>query len=102
MKRSSVVSALVLAAVAAMTAGGAWGGQPRCDARNVIIDHLERAYGEVVRQRGVTFKGTILEVLTSADGETWSIVITSPGGTACLVSAGEGWQSLNVKEGEGT
>jgi hypothetical protein len=33
-----------------------------------------------------------VEVLSTGDGETWSIIITSPKGMSCLVAAGEGWR----------
>ena len=35
-----------------------------------------------------------MEVLTSPDGGTWTIIVTTPQGFACLVAAGEGWHPL--------
>ena len=43
---------------------------------------------------GVTNKGALVEVLTSADGGTWTIIVTTPQGMSCLVAAGEGWRFL--------
>jgi hypothetical protein len=32
--------------------------------------------------------------LTTGDGGTWTIILSSPNGTSCLVAAGEGWRGL--------
>ena len=39
---------------------------------------------------GVTNNGGLVEVLSTGDGNTWSMIITSPQGISCLVAAGEG------------
>ncbi len=35
-----------------------------------------------------------MEVLSTGDGDTWSIIITTPKGMSCLVAAGEGWRVI--------
>jgi hypothetical protein len=43
----------------------------------------------------VTHNGGLVEVLSTGNGTTWSIIVTTPTGMSCLVAAGEGWR---VKE----
>ncbi len=43
---------------------------------------------------GVTNKGALVEVLTTGDGSTWTIIVSMPNGTSCLFAAGEGWRSM--------
>jgi hypothetical protein len=33
-------------------------------------------------------------VLTTGNGTTWSIIVTTPQGMSCLVAAGEGWKAM--------
>tara|TARA_Y100000031_G_C8177535_1_gene364822 strand:+ start:176 stop:370 length:195 start_codon:yes stop_codon:yes gene_type:complete len=37
--------------------------------------------------------GAVLEVLASKGG-TWTILVTQPNGTSCVVATGEAWQGL--------
>jgi len=41
---------------------------------------------------GLASNGKLLEVLTSEDGSTWTILLTSPNGISCLFAAGSSWQ----------
>ncbi len=43
---------------------------------------------------GVTNKGALVEVLTTKDGLTWTIIVSIPNGLACLVAAGVGWRMM--------
>jgi len=36
----------------------------------------------------------LVEVLTSDNGSTWTIIVSQPNGTNCLVAAGREWQDL--------
>ena len=66
----------------------------QCNTRSSVVSQLADEYGEQVTANAVTHNGTLLEVLTTLDGGTWSIIITSPRGQSCLVAAGEGWRAI--------
>ncbi len=66
----------------------------RCDQRARVIGHLAQKYQEAPVAIGVTASGGMVEVLTSGDGGTWTIILSDPNGTSCLVAAGEGWRAL--------
>ncbi len=66
----------------------------QCDQRAKVIGHLAQKYQEAPVAIGVTTSGGIVEVLTSGDGSTWTIILSNPNGTSSLVAAGEGWRAL--------
>ena len=68
--------------------------QPQCDARGEVLRVMAENYGETPAALGVTNNGGLVEVLTTADGSTWSIIVTTPQGLSCLVAAGEGWRAV--------
>ncbi len=70
----------------------------RCDQRTKILGHLAHKYKEVPVAVGVTSSGGLVEILTTNDGETWTIILSTPNGTSCLVAAGEGWRSLQFDD----
>ena len=67
--------------------------QATCNDRDYFIDRLAKKYGEAPVALGVTNKGGLVEVLSTSDGETWTIIISLPNGTSCRVAAGEGWRT---------
>jgi hypothetical protein len=69
--------------------------QPQCDQRDSVLELLAQKYKEAPVAIGVTHNGGLVEVLSTGNGTTWSIIVTTPTGMSCLVAAGEGWR---VKE----
>ncbi len=65
-----------------------------CDQRASVIGRLAEQYREAPVAIGVTSTGGMVEVLTTGDGGTWTIIVSNPNGTSCLVAAGEGWRAL--------
>ena len=65
-----------------------------CDQRAKVLGHLAQKYHEAPIAVGVTSSGGIVEVLTTGDGQTWTIILSDPNGTSCLIAAGEGWRTL--------
>ena len=61
-----------------------------CHPRDYLLAALEEKYGEVPIGFGVT-NGRLIELLTSEDGTSWTIIQTSPNGISCMITSGEGW-----------
>jgi hypothetical protein len=59
-----------------------------------LARQLGDGYDEAPVSLGVQSNGHLLEVFSSPRTGTWTIVSTEPGGLACVVAAGEGWQAL--------
>lgn len=86
----TILAALTMMVPVASTAQAA----PPCGERKDVIDRLGQHYAEALSAVGITSNGGVVELLTSADGKTWTLIFTYPGGPSCLVAAGEGWQDL--------
>ena len=65
-----------------------------------MVGHLAKKYGEAPVAIGVTNKGGLVEVLTTSDGNTWTIIVSMPNGLSCLVAEGEGWRTMKYKPAE--
>ena len=96
MKIATATLCSTLAFAAALIAASPDGAaqQVPCNQRDDVLDHLAQKYQEVPVAIGVTSRGGLVEVLSTGDGQTWTIIISSPDGNACMVAAGEGWRAL--------
>lgn len=79
-------------AIAATTAATPALAQSQCDSRDKILATLAKKYSEAPVAVGLTSKGGLVEVLSTGDGDTWTIIMSTPDGKSCLVAAGEGWR----------
>ncbi len=67
-----------------------------CAQRASIIGRLAEKYREAPVAAGVNSAGNMVEILTADDGGTWTIIVSYPNGTSCLIAAGEGWRALRL------
>lgn len=84
--------ALLVATLAAQSAA-----QPFdviCAERDALTTSLSREYSEAPKAVGLASNGSVVELLTSRDGRTWTLLMTRPDGTSCVVAAGEAWDQL--------
>lgn len=89
------------AALAGVQAAKADDQGAQCRDRDQVLEHLAGKYKEAPIAVGVTSTGGLVEVLSSGDGGTWTIIVTSPTGLSCLMAAGDGWRPLERAEGIG-
>ena len=92
MLRSLIATAALLSALWAPASA-----QPQqCGERDVVLRLLAERFGEVPVAFGVTNNGALVEVLRTgpdSQGDSWTIILTSPMGLSCLVAAGQGWRA---------
>ena len=94
-----IAAYLGLALVPVLTPGSfEAAAQSACSPRTDVVGHLAKKYGEAPVAIGVTNKGGLVEVLTSGDGDTWTIIVSMPNGTSCMVAAGEGWRTKDYDD----
>ncbi len=60
---------------------------PRAD----VVEQLDTRYAEKQAAVGVTDEGGVIEVFTTNDGSTWTLVLTKTDGTSRVIAAGETW-----------
>lgn len=62
-----------------------------CHDREAIIGHLAKKYDEQTTAVGLTTSGKVMEITASPDG-TWTLLVTSTDGQACVLGYGKAWQ----------
>jgi hypothetical protein len=77
-------------------AAPAEGQQMLCNKRSEVLKNLTANYREAPVGLGMASNGGVLEVLTSKDGATWTILLTKPDGVSCLVAMGNSWESVKL------
>lgn len=84
----------VVGAISVFSQPAAAQQQPACTARADVISHLAKKYSEAPVSLGLANNGGVIEVLSSKKGSSWTIIITMPNGTSCMIAAGENWEDV--------
>ncbi|MEX1306333.1 MAG: hypothetical protein WEA84_14350 [Rhodovibrionaceae bacterium] len=85
---------LTFAAVLFLIAlAGAAFAQTLCGDRQEIAARLQAGFGERLAVTALTDGGALLEVLAAPSG-SWTLLLTNPGGPACVVASGQNWRAL--------
>ena len=89
---SIAVAMLLLAAAAFMAhpAAAQQAGRPRAEVVKVLGDR----YAEESVGLGIAQNGGVIELFTSKDGATWTIVLTMPNGLSLVIATGESWMQI--------
>ena len=81
-----------------ISSGALAAGEMSCADREYFIKGLEKEYSEVVQHRAITSRGALVEITVSPEGG-WSMLLTTPGGVTCIITAGEDWEDVPRLEG---
>jgi hypothetical protein len=85
--------AAALLAVTAVTGAVAQGSESMpCGNRDEMLSHLSQKYSEKTVALGLATNGSVVEVLSSKTGGSFTIVYTLPNGLTCLMAAGSNWE----------
>jgi len=90
----SFAVAALLFAVTLLSSGTVDAGKNVCFDRTALIKHLSGKFEEAPVAAGLAANGSVLEVFSSPDGVTWTIVITQPDGATCVMASGEAWMGM--------
>ena len=80
-------AALILATQAGFAA-------PQCAPRDGVLAALMQNYGETRRGIGIAGEAQVMELFASSATGSWTITVTLPDGTMCLVATGQAYESL--------
>lgn len=72
----------------------AFAAATNCAARNVVLNQLASKYHESRRSFGLAANSAIMEIFAADDTGTWTITVTTPDGTTCLMASGDGYETL--------
>ncbi len=67
---------------------------PQCGPRASIVAQLAAKYGETRRSIGMAANNTVMETFASAQTGSWTIVVTLPDGSTCLVATGQNFEAV--------
>ncbi|NNG06072.1 MAG: hypothetical protein HKM95_18470 [Inquilinus sp.] len=73
--------------------------QTLCMPRPDAVELLDRRYSEAKIGHGLTSGGRLIELFATDGGDTWTMLLTSPDGTSCLMGEGRGWSTTPAVEG---
>lgn len=94
--RILLLSAAIVLAAPVSLQGAEDADDGNCGKRNLVLNYLSSKYSEKPIAMGVAANGGLIEVLTSSEGSTFTIIVTMPEGQTCMVAAGDGWESLPI------
>ena len=91
-----MVRTILFLAVILFVASTGWAAADTkaCIDREAAIRHLQGKFSEVPAALGLTNAGEMLEVFTSDEGRSWTMLLTTPDGNTCLVATGEGRKTV--------
>ena len=95
-----ITLALLLAAAAPASAAPPAQAPAQSPAQIVCATHAEVAkrldsgYSETPTAIGLASNGAVIELFSTTDGSTWTLVMTLPDGTSCTMAAGESWETF--------
>ncbi len=68
--------------------------QSACVPREVAVEQLVERHAELPIAMGLTQDGRVVEIFSSIDGATWTMLVTTPNGMSCLLTSGESWMKI--------
>jgi len=71
--------------------------ETNCGQRTTVLNYLSAKYSEKPIAMGIAANGGLIEVLSSLEGTTFTIIVTMPEGETCMVAAGESWENLPLE-----
>jgi len=95
MSRAAWITAAIVSAALMGSPVPASAQSPQsCAKRADIIKHLSGQFHEAPVAIGLSDNGSLLEILATTDGKTWTLLFSLPTGVSCLVATGQDWQAL--------
>ncbi len=94
---SGILSTAAVVGAAAFSNGAS--AQEACGPREQVVKMLEQRHGEAPVSMGLAMNGSVVEVFSTVDGTSWSLLMTMPDGRTCMIAAGESWMSVTQISG---
>jgi phage/plasmid primase-like uncharacterized protein len=88
-----IMYCMMLFAVGVFLVSSVATAQVQCGQRDKIVEWLAVKYKEAPIAAAVSSEGSLIEVLSTHDGDTWTLIVTSPDGNSCLIASGQGWRA---------
>ncbi len=86
--------ALSLGFVGLILATHAGWAADQCAPRDKVVAALANGYGEARSGIGLNGEARVMEMFVNATTGTWTITVTLPDGTTCLIATGEHFEAV--------
>ena len=94
LKRAAASITLGFSLIASPVGSAGTPTKSSCESREAVLNFLSSKYAEARIAMGVSKDGSVVEILTSGPGSTFTIIVTMPNGLTCMVAAGDNWENL--------
>lgn len=74
--------------------------QSNCATHEAVVARLAEKFGEVRQSLGIAQNNSLIELFASKETGTWTITMTLPNGSTCLVAAGDAFEHVTDKLAE--
>ena len=64
--------------------------------RALVVKQLLEKHAEKPVGMGIAANGGVVELFTSPDGGTWTLIMTMPNGKSVMLGAGQDWATVPV------
>ncbi len=88
-----LISTALIFGVAALAPPAFAQPRPACFVRDILVDSLQERFNESLTGDGLQNPGQLLEIWTSHSTGSFTIFITHPNGTSCVVASGYNWHT---------
>jgi len=94
MKQQFVLLSLGIGALLLATQHAFAQAPQNCAPRATVLKQLAQRYGETRQSIGLGGNDALVELFASRDTGTWTITVTLPSGTTCIVAAGDAFETV--------
>lgn len=97
MKNTAIKGAIMLGVIgmmASIATPSAAQSARNCAPRERVVERLNDKYGETRQSIGLGANNAVVEVFASDISGTWTITVTMPNGTTCLVASGQAFETM--------
>ncbi len=85
------INAVIFAAILASVFSPGTSAAQNCGIHQDVVKLLGSRYAETPTALGLGANGAIVEVFSTKDGSTWTMLSTQANGQTCIVTSGEQW-----------
>lgn len=68
--------------------------QVNCANREAVIERLQNSFKESLSAAGLQSANSLIEVWSSNDTGSWTIISTQPSGISCVLASGSYWHQI--------
>jgi hypothetical protein len=83
-----------------LTTNPALANPTNCAQRTEMVEKLKIRFGESRQSIGLTPGGQALELFAHPEKGTWTILLTLPNGTSCMMASGHDYQAVKQPAGQ--